>query len=133
MQLPADFPFPGVLPPAVGHARELSRRIDYACFDFMTDGRDLFGGEITVYPADQLLLCFYEELSSGPDMLLRRCFHHLDVDEGRYDWTTDLASNVFPTPEHPMPESLRSELKRIYLPRIASLEVFLKRPLFAWK
>lgn len=88
---------------------------------------------LSLYPPDQLLVCFYEELIGEPDMLLRRCFRHLDVDEGKYDWTADLASKIFPTPEHPMPERLRSELKRIYLPRIASLEVFLKRPLCGWK
>jgi hypothetical protein len=50
-ELPADFPVPGVFHQAVGHARELSRGVDYARFDFMTDARELFGGEITVYPA----------------------------------------------------------------------------------
>jgi len=36
---------------AVQYARQLSVGVDYARFDFMWNGRDLFGGEITVYPA----------------------------------------------------------------------------------
>jgi hypothetical protein len=36
---------------AIEYARRLSQRIDYARFDFMWNGRELYGGEITVYPA----------------------------------------------------------------------------------
>lgn len=36
---------------AVQCARRLSVGVDYARFDFMWNGQDLFGGEITVYPA----------------------------------------------------------------------------------
>jgi hypothetical protein len=36
---------------AVGYARQLSVGVDYARFDFLWNGQDLFGGEITVYPA----------------------------------------------------------------------------------
>ena len=36
---------------AVRYARQLSVGVDYARFDFMWNGQELFGGEITVYPA----------------------------------------------------------------------------------
>ncbi|MCC6820929.1 MAG: hypothetical protein IT579_09385 [Verrucomicrobia subdivision 3 bacterium] len=36
---------------AVEYTRRLSVGVDYARFDFMWNGQDLFGGEITVYPA----------------------------------------------------------------------------------
>jgi hypothetical protein len=36
---------------AVQYARRLSVGVDYARFDFMWNGRELFGGEITVFPA----------------------------------------------------------------------------------
>lgn len=36
---------------AVEYARQLSVGVDYARFDFMWNGTELFGGEITVYPA----------------------------------------------------------------------------------
>jgi hypothetical protein len=35
----------------VQFARKLSVDVDYARFDFMWNGKELFGGEITVYPA----------------------------------------------------------------------------------
>lgn len=35
---------------AIKHAEKLSKGIDYARFDFMTNGCDLYAGEITVYP-----------------------------------------------------------------------------------
>jgi hypothetical protein len=43
-----------VLPPyqlALRYAEKLSVGVDYARFDFMWNGTDLYGGEITVYPA----------------------------------------------------------------------------------
>jgi hypothetical protein len=36
---------------AVAFTRRLSVGVDYARFDFLWNGKDLFGGEITVYPA----------------------------------------------------------------------------------
>jgi hypothetical protein len=36
---------------AIEYARRLSQQIDYARFDFMWNGQELYGGEITVYPA----------------------------------------------------------------------------------
>ena len=36
---------------AVRYARQLSVGVDYARFDFIWNGQELFGGEITVYPA----------------------------------------------------------------------------------
>lgn len=36
---------------AVRYARQLSVGVDFARFDFMWNGQELFGGEITVYPA----------------------------------------------------------------------------------
>ncbi len=36
---------------AIEHTSKLSLGVDYARFDFMWNGKDLYGGEITVYPA----------------------------------------------------------------------------------
>jgi len=36
---------------AVACTEKLSRGVDYARFDFMWNGRELYGGEITIYPA----------------------------------------------------------------------------------
>jgi hypothetical protein len=48
--LPADYAAPNCLPQAIEAARRLNRGIDYAGCDFMTDGRDLYAGEVAVYP-----------------------------------------------------------------------------------
>jgi hypothetical protein len=48
--LPADHAPPCCLGRAVEAAARLSRGVDYARYDFMTDGRNLYAGEIVVYP-----------------------------------------------------------------------------------
>lgn len=49
--LAGDFEIPPAYFEAVRLAEQLSRGVDYARYDFMFNGRDLYGGEITVYPA----------------------------------------------------------------------------------
>ncbi len=48
--LPPDFVPPDTYAAAMAHARELSRGFDYLRIDFMSCGKDLYAGEITVYP-----------------------------------------------------------------------------------
>jgi hypothetical protein len=50
-ELPADFELPPAFYEAVRHAESLSRGVDYARYDFLYNGKTLFAGEITVYPA----------------------------------------------------------------------------------
>jgi len=50
-QIPVDYAVPPAFHLAVNAASELRRGVDYARYDFMTDGESLFAGEITVYPA----------------------------------------------------------------------------------
>jgi hypothetical protein len=49
--LPMDYVVPPSFHDAVRCAELLSLGVDYARYDFMTNGSDLFAGEITVYPA----------------------------------------------------------------------------------
>jgi len=49
--LPPGLEIVGPYRRAVEYAHQLSQGIDYARFDFMWNGRTLYGGEITVYPA----------------------------------------------------------------------------------
>lgn len=49
--LPSELALEGPYRRAVQFAKTLSAGLDYARFDFMWNGRELFGGEITVYPA----------------------------------------------------------------------------------
>ncbi len=49
--LPANFELPSCFSEAIQMATTLSRGVDYARYDFMSDGQHLYAGEITVYPA----------------------------------------------------------------------------------
>jgi hypothetical protein len=46
-----DFVLPDAFFKAIHYAEILSKDIDYARYDFIYDGHDLYAGEITVYPA----------------------------------------------------------------------------------
>lgn len=87
---------------------------------------------LSVYPANQLLVCFWEELRDTPDILLHRCLRHLGVDEAAYDWSADLTEKVFPTFEHTISDRLRLHLQRMYQPKIKSLEELLEVNLSHW-
>lgn len=50
-QMQAGFTLPNCWRDAVRHAEVLSRGIDYARFDFMSDWKQVWAGEITVYPS----------------------------------------------------------------------------------
>jgi len=50
-QLDADFAVPQAFFEAVRYAEILSKGVDYARYDFMYNGMDIFAGEITVYPS----------------------------------------------------------------------------------
>lgn len=50
-RLPLDFSLPPAYSEAVSCAIKLSRGIDYARYDFLFNGQQLYAGEITVYPA----------------------------------------------------------------------------------
>ncbi len=49
--LDQDFTVPEVFYKAINYAEILSKGVDYARYDFMYNGKDIFAGEITVYPA----------------------------------------------------------------------------------
>ncbi len=52
--LPEGFNIPEIYQEALDHARVLSAGVDYARFDFLSNGDRLYGGEITIYPASGL-------------------------------------------------------------------------------
>ena len=49
--LSADVAVPDGFFAALAHAKELSRGVDFARFDFLVDGPRVWAGEITVFPA----------------------------------------------------------------------------------
>jgi hypothetical protein len=87
---------------------------------------------LALYPKEQLLVALFDDLVSTPARLIKDCFTHLEVDPEDYDWGNHLKAKVFPTEEHPIPNSLRSELQRIYRPKILSLSGYLGVDLSAW-
>lgn len=46
-----SFSLPSCYERAVRYALKLSEELDYARFDFLWNGEDLYGGEVTIYPA----------------------------------------------------------------------------------
>jgi hypothetical protein len=50
LPLPEAFALPRTFARAIACAEALSRGVDYARYDFLTDGEELYAGEITVYP-----------------------------------------------------------------------------------
>lgn len=50
-EVPDTFALPECWPMAVRHAQVLSRGVDFARFDFMSDWKQVWAGEITVYPS----------------------------------------------------------------------------------
>lgn len=86
-----------------------------------------------VYPDNQLIVCLFDELQKDPATLLRRCFNHVGVSEDNYPWPTDLATKMFPTAEHHLPQQLRTELHGLYMDKIASLATFLRSDLSKWR
>lgn len=64
--MPPDFQLPPVLGEILEASRVLGQGLDYGRLDFLTDGRTVFGGEITVYPGAGLCRASPEN-SHGPD------------------------------------------------------------------
>lgn len=88
---------------------------------------------IGAYPKEQLHLCFFEDMVASPADLLKGCFRHIGVDDSQYDWSNDLSTKVSKSLDHGLPDRLRCELEKIYLPEIAELERMLDIKLSAWR
>lgn len=85
-----------------------------------------------VYPAEQMLVLFYEDLCTDPAGLLGRVAMFLGL-EPAPAWTPQvLAAPVFAGMGVPLRSSLRGALLDIYRPRIAALEACLGHDLSHW-
>jgi hypothetical protein len=85
------------------------------------------------YQREQLLICFFEELATSPETLLKKCFQHLGVSEDVYDSSMDFKEPVFTGMPAEIPPNLRSVLEEIYRPKIESLEEYLGVELKGWR
>ena len=74
-----------------------------------------------IYPKQQLLIEFYDELKVDPEGLLRRVYQFLGVDSSsRYVWP-ELRERLNASPPKPMPEDLKVALTRKYEAQIKGL------------
>ena len=79
-RLPLDFSLPPAYSEAVSCAIKLSKGIDYARYDFLFNGQQLYAGEITVYPA--------AGLRSGTQGMLERMINEVWSIESSWFLTT---------------------------------------------
>lgn len=67
-----------------------------------------------VYPTDQILILWYDQVAAQPRKLLRRTFEHLGVDPHVDLSTYPVARRINRNPRHAIPDAVRSELRRRY-------------------
>jgi hypothetical protein len=84
------------------------------------------------YPREQMLICFFEELLEKPEVLLKKCFRHIEVREDLFDWNVNLREPVHSGIQTKIPPNLRSVLEKIYHPKIESLQEYLGVNLSPW-
>ena len=88
----------------------------------------------SIYPAENLLLLEYEQLKISPNTLLNQCFEHIGVASFNQTQYALLNSNsrVFEGSGDPIRPRLKTELLKIYHPKIRSLEKYLHKDLSHW-
>lgn len=93
-----------------------------------------------VFPRQQLLILFYEDLTENPRKLLCDVAAHIGVDAGFFDQIpeSEIRRRILPgagfhlEENSPLTEPLLAELCRLYGDRIASLSQYLGKDLSAW-
>lgn len=77
---------------------------------------------LAVYPAEQLLTVFFEEISMDPKKALTRVFSHIGVTTD-VDWTLFPSGKVVnPNPRHRMPDRFRTFLEDLYAEDIEAVQ-----------
>jgi hypothetical protein len=84
------------------------------------------------YPQEQLLVGFFEELLEKPEVLLKKCFRHIEVREDLFDWNVNLKEPVRRGTQADIPPNLRPVLEEIYQPKIEALQDYLGVNLSPW-
>lgn len=84
------------------------------------------------YPREQMLICFFEELLEKPEVLLKKCFRHIEVREDLFDWNVNLKEPVRRGTQADIPPNLRPVLEEIYHPKIETLQEYLGVNLSSW-
>jgi hypothetical protein len=86
-----------------------------------------------VFPKDQILVGFFDELQSDPQALLARIFHHIGVSSD-VDWDSfPLRQVINKNPDHEIPERFRRDLEGLYGAEIERLRERLGGPAREWR
>ncbi|MDG3439836.1 sulfotransferase domain-containing protein [Nitrospirillum amazonense] len=88
----------------------------------------------SAFPAEQLLIVFFDDLRERPREFLSRLCDHIGVDGRAYDATSDeaLQRAVFRGPEAPLPPRLRRDLINLYRAPVEELGHVLGVDLSHW-
>jgi hypothetical protein len=88
----------------------------------------------SVFDRAQILIERYESIHESPRKLLKRCSEHIGVNSDMFDRMTDdvLSVRVFEGSRHEIRASLRPVLAELYLPKILSLQRYLREDFSSW-
>ena len=87
---------------------------------------------LSVFPPEQMLIGFFEEIASDPQGLLSRVFHHIGV-RSDVDWSAFPSREVvLKGPEIPMPPEVRELLEARYGPQREALRARLGTAADTW-
>lgn len=88
----------------------------------------------SVFPRQQILVLFYEDLLADPRATLQQCARHIGVNAGFYDEIPEemLRRRVFESAKVPLPAGLRAFLRKLYQDRILALQRLLDVDLHHW-
>jgi hypothetical protein len=88
----------------------------------------------SVFDRRQVLIERYESICESSREVLKRCCEHIGVEGQMLDHLTDdvLSARVFQGTRHKIRPSLRPILAELYLPKIASLQEYLREDFSFW-
>ncbi|MGH8549406.1 MAG: sulfotransferase domain-containing protein, partial [Methylococcales bacterium] len=92
-----------------------------------------------LFPAEQILILYYEHLKGNPRKLLAETAEHLGVDPVFFGALPEIevGRNITPAAvpkyvNYPLTEPFAAELRRLYADKIASLSSYLHKDLSGW-
>lgn len=90
---------------------------------------------VSVFPSEQILVLFFDDIVTRPRQALGELARHIDVDAEPFDAVPDevLARRVFSGLPLPLRPSLLPVLRQLYEPRIEAFERLIGRDLSSWR
>ena len=85
-----------------------------------------------VFPEEQLLVCFFDDIASDPEGFMRRVFQHIGVSQP-VDWDSmPLRKKVNRNPTRDIPERFEAYLRELYGPEIEELRRRFGKTVDSW-